>query len=84
MLLEFILNDIPIGILYCDTDCRVRFINKTYAEYLGASRKEIIGRPVTDFIPDSRLNIVMQTGRMELGDKCDIDYKGGRKTLVVS
>ena len=31
-----LLDSIPIGVLFCDTDCVVRFINKTYAGYLRA------------------------------------------------
>lgn len=81
---ELILNNIPIGIIFCDTDCIIRFINDTYSEYLGLDAAEVVGRLITDFIPDSRLRFVMKSGQAEMGDKCEIDYKGGKRTLVVN
>jgi transcriptional regulator with PAS, ATPase and Fis domain len=81
---ELILQNIPIGIIYCDTDCIIRFINNTYAEYLGVNSSEATGRPITDLIPDSRLKLVMESGQAEMGDKCELATRVGNRTLVVN
>jgi transcriptional regulator with PAS, ATPase and Fis domain len=81
---ELILNNLPIGIIFCNTDCIIEFINRTYAEYLRVDRKEAIGKPITDYIPDSRLSAVLQTGKAELRDKCRVGTGGKERTLIVN
>lgn len=81
---ELILNNLPIGIIFCSTDCTIEFINRTYAEYLEVDQKEAIGKPITDYIPDSRLSAVLQTGKTELGDKCRVGTGGKERTLIVN
>ena len=81
---ELVLQNIPTGIIFCDTDCIIRFINKTYAEYLGVDPDQATGRPITELIPDSRLKLVMASGQAEMGDKCELISKAGMRTLVVN
>lgn len=82
--LRSILNSMPIGIIFCDTGSMVRFINRTYAEYLCIEPEAALGRPITELIPDSRLPVVMKTGQAEMGDKCQIETSKGKRTLVVN
>jgi transcriptional regulator with PAS, ATPase and Fis domain len=81
---ELILQNIPTGIIFCDTDCIIRFINNTYAEYLDVDPNEVIGRSITDLIPDSRLRLVMASGQAEMGDKCELPTKTGIRMIVVN
>ena len=81
---ELIVQNIPTGLIFCDTDCIIRFINKTYAEYLEVEPEEAIGRPITDLIPDSRLRLVMASGLAEMGDRCELPTKKGARTIVVN
>lgn len=79
-----IFNALPTGIYYCDTNCIIRFINKAYADYLGTTPQEAIGKPVTDFIPCTRARIVMASGVPELGDLGPLSNDGTGKTLIVN
>ena len=81
---ELICQNIPTGLIFCDTDCIIRFINQPYAEYLGVDPKDAIGQLITDLIPDSRLWRVMASGQAEMGDKCELPTKTGIRTIVVN
>lgn len=81
---ELILNTLTTGIFVCDKDYIVRFINAAYASYLGLSREEIVGRPITDFIPDSRAPFVTATGQAEMGDLRVLKGPGGDRVIVVN
>ncbi|MGA7578408.1 MAG: sigma-54 interaction domain-containing protein [Desulfobaccales bacterium] len=81
---ETILHSIPIGILFCTPDKILRFINKTYAEYLGIDPKDYIGKPITECIPEARIGIVMGSGKAEMGDLGPITTKKGKINLIVN
>ncbi|MCL5023092.1 MAG: sigma 54-interacting transcriptional regulator [Nitrospirae bacterium] len=81
---ELILNNLPSGIIFCDADCNILFINKTYADYIGVNQEEVIGKPILDYIPASRIRHVLETGKPELGFKCCIGEGKGKKILVVN
>ncbi len=81
---ELILNNLPIGIIFCNAACRIQFINRTYADYLQVDPDEAIGKPITDYIPDSRLDTVLKTGRPELRDKCHFGEGEKRRVLIVN
>jgi transcriptional regulator with PAS, ATPase and Fis domain len=81
---EKILNSLPSGLIFCDNDCRIRFINKTYADYLGVNQTEVIGRLITDIIPGSRISEVLQSGRPELGFRCSVGEGKEKKILIVN
>jgi len=82
--LELILNNLPIGIIFCDVSCNIQFINRTYAEYLGVGPNEVIGEPITRYIPDSHLDRVISTGQLELGDKCHFGEGDRQRELIVN
>ncbi|MEN6438613.1 MAG: sigma 54-interacting transcriptional regulator [Syntrophobacter sp.] len=81
---EIILNSIPIGILFATPDRVLRFINKCYADYLGINPDEYIGKPITECIPESRLYIVMGSGKAEMGDLGPITTRKGMINLIVN
>jgi transcriptional regulator with PAS, ATPase and Fis domain len=81
---ETILNSLPSGIIFCDKEGRIRFINRTYADYLGVDQGEVIGRQITEYIPGSRIHHVIETGKPELGFKCSVGEGKEKKILIVN
>lgn len=71
-LLELILNNVYSGIIFCDSEARILFINQVYADLLGTDRVQAVGRHITDFFPSSRLPEVLEKGRAELGERCSL------------
>ncbi len=83
-LAEIILNNLPSGIIFCDSECKIRFINRTYADYLGVNQDEVIGKSITDYIPGSRISNVIQTAQPEFGFKCSVGEGKEKKILIVN
>lgn len=83
-LLESILNVLPIGIMYCDNKCIIRFINKEYCDLLGKQFDEVLGRNVKDIIPKSRIKDVLESGKSEYGDICILPGKNTKDSAVVN
>ncbi len=81
---EIILNSIPSGIIFCDSKNKIQFINRTYADYLGISQKEVIGKSIFDYIPGSRISHVLESGEPELGFKCSVGEGKEKKILIVN
>jgi PAS domain S-box-containing protein len=81
---EIILNNIPSGLIFCDKDNKIRFINRTYSEYLGVNQDEVIGKSILDYIPGSRTSHVLATGEPELGFKCSVGEGKEKKILIVN
>lgn len=81
---EIILNCIPSGIIFCDSENKIQFINRTYADYLGVSQKEVIDKSIFDYIPGSRVRYVLESGKPELGLKCSVGEGKEKKILIVN
>jgi transcriptional regulator with PAS, ATPase and Fis domain len=81
---ECILDSVPMGVIFCDRDGVIRFVNETYARYLGVDKGQAVGRPVTELIPDSRAGIVMENGVAEMGEQCCVGQGKGKRTLIVN
>jgi len=45
-----ILEQIPFPVTHCSRDLRYVWVNQSYANWLGRSREEIMGRPIADVI----------------------------------
>ena len=56
-----VLDALPSGILFCDTDYIVRRVNACYAALLGGKVSSILGRPLTELNPATRAPIVIKT-----------------------
>ena len=80
-LLELMLDQAYLGIVFVDPYGIIRFMNRQYEELIGVDRKETYGKHITEYFPDSRLPVVLRTREAELGWK--YHYKGG-ETLVVN
>jgi transcriptional regulator with PAS, ATPase and Fis domain len=78
-----ILDTIPFGIYFCDAAAIVRYINKPYADYIGADPKDIIGKQITDFIPRSRAREVIESGKEEMYDRVSV-FQEKKQTILVN
>ncbi|HZG61424.1 MAG TPA: sigma 54-interacting transcriptional regulator [Anoxybacillus sp.] len=67
-ILETIINCAYEWIVVVDEKGRIIYINKNYCEFLGKNREEIIGKHVTEVIENTRMHIVVETGKEEIAD----------------
>ena len=68
--LELVLDNLYSGVIVCDCNCRIVFMNKVYGELLKIDPRLTIGRHVEDFFTSSRLPQVVASGEAELGQRC--------------
>ena len=61
-----------MGVLFCDMDYIIRFVNKAYADLLGRRPEELLGCDITEIIPHSRARVVLRDGRAEMGELCQL------------
>ena len=64
---EIIFENASDCIVVVDPDGYVVMINNAYANFLGINPNEAIGRHVTEVIDNTRLHIVLKTGKTEMG-----------------
>ena len=80
-ILELILDNAYVGIVFCDPSGIIRFMNRTFEELLEIRKNEAIGEHITKYFPDSRLPIVIKTGKPEIGWQYNFR---GKRTLIVN
>lgn len=64
--IEDALESVP-GIVVTDIQGKIVYITQTYADILGVNAKESLGKDVEDVIPHTRMRIVSETGKEEVG-----------------
>ena len=69
---SLILDSLSMGVLFCDMDYIIRFVNKAYADLLGRRPEELLGCDITEIIPHSRARVVLRDGRAEMGELCQL------------
>ena len=69
---KHILDRVYSGIILCDKDSKILFMNRFYASLLKADRKNAVGKHINAYFPSSRLPVVLETGQAELGKKCSL------------
>jgi PAS domain S-box-containing protein len=67
-ILETILDNAYDGIVVVDANGIITMFNKAYAEFLKIPREKAVGKHVTQVIENTRMHIVAQTGKAEIGD----------------
>ncbi|WP_027356215.1 sigma 54-interacting transcriptional regulator [Desulfofundulus thermocisternus] len=93
-LLEDALENIYNGVVVVDRDARVILFNRAYCRFLGLKQEDVLGRPVWEVIENTRMHVVLQTGRAEIEEVQRIKghdmicsripiYKDGRVTAAV-
>jgi len=66
-LVEGGLNALVNGTLVIDLQGNVIFYSKSYEDFLNIAQEEVIGRPCTNVIENTRMHIVVETGVPEVG-----------------
>jgi PAS domain S-box-containing protein len=79
--LELILDQAYVGIIFVDPKGIIRFMNQQYEDLIGIDRKQIYGKHITEFFPDSKLPFIIKTKKPQMGRK--YHYKG-KGTLIVN
>lgn len=79
---SLILNGLPMGLLFCDRKGIVRYVNHAYASLLGLSPAQILGCDILELIPHSRAHIVMEMGKAEMGELCQLGPEHSRPVIV--
>ncbi|MCF6092574.1 sigma 54-interacting transcriptional regulator [Microaerobacter geothermalis] len=67
-ILESIINTAYEWIVVVDADARIVMMNDAYCKFLEVTREEVIGKPVQDVIENTRMHIVVNTGKEEIAD----------------
>lgn len=67
-LLKQIMEIINDRIVYVDKDGYIRMMSRSYAEFLGVDENAVIGRHVTEVVENTRLHMVVNTGKPEIAD----------------
>ena len=68
------------GFVITDTEGRIVYLSQRYADILEVDAAETVGKPVATVIPRTRMQIVAQTGREEIG--MIFKLKNGESILV--
>jgi PAS domain S-box-containing protein len=67
-----------------DHNGKIIFMNENYARILGIDRQTAIGKSVEDVIPNTRLHVVIQSGREEIGEIMNFfDHSIGKEITLV-
>jgi PAS domain S-box-containing protein len=67
-ILESIINTAYEWVVVVDIDAKIVLISDSYCEFLGVTREEAIGRPVQEIIENTRMHIILKTGKSEIVD----------------
>ena len=79
---SLILDGLPMGLLFCDRQGIVRFVNYAYASLLAMKPHEIVGRDILQIIPHSRAHLVMEKGKSEMGELCQLGSDQSQPVIV--
>lgn len=71
--IETIFNSTHDGMIAIDQHCKITLFNRAAEKMTGKKVAEAINNNIIDVIPTSRLNIVLQTGDMELYQEQELD-----------
>ncbi|MEE9934264.1 MAG: sigma 54-interacting transcriptional regulator [Deltaproteobacteria bacterium] len=51
------------GVIIVDTNARILYINKQWADLIGVDRSESVGKLVKEVLPPTKMDIIVQTGK---------------------
>ncbi|MFZ5968792.1 MAG: sigma 54-interacting transcriptional regulator [Bacillota bacterium] len=60
-------------VVLVDTEGIITMMSQAYLDFLGYTQEEAIGRHVTEIIPNTRMHIVVESGKAEVGDIQEIN-----------
>ncbi len=74
-----IINSPGMGYVAIDKECKIFDLNQAYLDALGKDRCDVIGRPILEVTPESKLPWILETGET---DRVDIWSINGRNMLA--
>ncbi len=72
-LMKMVLDKVYEGIVVVDNKSKIIWINEPYLRFLDKTREDVLGKKVMDIIDNTRLHIVLGTGKEEIGDIQEIN-----------
>lgn len=67
-----------------DEKCRIAYMNKPYTEILNVRLEDVIGKPIKNIIPTTKLPSVMASGKADIGALMSLyDHKSGKDISFV-
>ncbi|ESU72720.1 ATPase AAA [Geobacillus thermopakistaniensis] len=78
-MLKTIIDSVHEGIVIVDEKAKIIYMNKSYCEFLEKEQEEVIGKHVTEVIENTRMHIVVQTGKEE---RADLQYIKGNYMIA--
>lgn len=79
-MMDEIFDPLPVPFILIDKNTRIRMINKVFADFLGFSKKDIIGKPVLEVDKYSRFPYVFKTKKSEVAWKHT--FENGHTAIV--
>lgn len=81
-LLNTIIEATNDAIVYVNKNAEIQILSKPYAEFLGVNREESVGKHIRDVIENTRMDIVIQTGKPEIAQVQEIKGKNMIATRI--
>lgn len=78
-ILKVVLDMAYDGIVIVDIKGNIDFISKPYADFLGVNEQEVVGRAVAQVIENTRMDVVVKTGK---GEEAQLQKIGNRSILA--
>lgn len=66
--LESVLESSFEGIVVVDKKGIITMLNQSYGDFLGVDPEQAVGRPATEIIPNTRMHLVAQSHKAEIGE----------------
>ena len=67
-LLDIVFESTYYGTIIVDSNGKITYMSNNYCEFLGIERELVIGEHVTNVIENTRMHLVVQTGKPETAD----------------
>ena len=77
---EMLLDHFHEGVLIVNHEGKILFLNKEYSDFLGVNRDEVVGKPIEEIIPSTRVYQVLKTGQPEINVRHR--YGNGREAFA--
>lgn len=78
--LDAIFGHLPVSMVITDAGGKILMLNDHYAKFLKLDKSQVIGRKVDDVVPNTRIPIVLTTGKSEISQQHV--YGNGVKSIV--
>lgn len=79
-MLHKIFDPLPVPLILLDKDSKIRMINQVFADFLGFSKDEIMGKPVLEVDKYTRFPYVLKTKKAEIAWKHT--FENGHTAIV--